>query len=196
MENLVSLFLAAQRAFGERVHAVRDDQWQHDTPDTEWTVADLVSHLIDENRWAAPLMRGHDLESAGKIVEGARSLPVDGGVGANLAKEWDEASIAAGEAFREDGALDRTVSLTRGPTPASVYLREMTLDHIVHAWDLGTAIRYPDALPADVVEAAYGMVQGMGGALADSGMFAPPVEVPDDASTLDKLIGLTGRDPR
>ena len=38
-------------------------------PDTEWKVADLVEHLIEEHRWAAPLMHGQDLESAAKVVE-------------------------------------------------------------------------------------------------------------------------------
>jgi|1186.fasta_scaffold52270_2 uncharacterized protein (TIGR03086 family) len=197
MDNLVAMFLSAQRAFGARVHAVRDDQWQLPTPDTEWDVAALVTHLIEENRWVPPLIHGHNMEAAGKIVEGGRSLPADGGVGANLAQEWDEAAVAAADAFGEDGALERTVSLSRGPTPASDYIAEMVFDHIVHGWDLGKAIGYDgDPLPADAVEAAYGMAKGMGDGLAGSGMFEGPVEVPDDASTLDKLIALTGRNPR
>src|SRR5689334_5901964 len=117
MDDELSKFLTAQRAFSERVHAVREDQWGAPTPCHEWSVADLVGHLIEENRWAAPLMHGLDLESAGKVVEGSRKLPVHGGVGANLAEEWDEAAIEASDAFSSDGALDRTVNLSRGPTP-------------------------------------------------------------------------------
>jgi len=85
MDDELNKFLSAQRAFTERVHAVREDQWQAPTPDSEWRVADLVGHLIEEHRWAAPLLHGQDLETAGKIVAGSRRLPVDGGVGANLA---------------------------------------------------------------------------------------------------------------
>ena len=72
MTDPVGTFLAAQRAFGERVHAVAEDQWHAPTPDTEWDVADLVGHLIEEHRWAAPLLHGHDLEAAGEIVRGSR----------------------------------------------------------------------------------------------------------------------------
>ena len=188
------MFLAAQRAFGDRVHAVREDQWHASTPCADWDVAGLVEHIIDEDKWLTPLIHGLDLESAGKIVEGSRSLPVDGGVGANLVAVWDEASLAAADAIGEDGAMERTVELSRGPTPAAEYLGEMTIDHLIHAWDLGTAIGYREPLPADVVETVYGMIKDVD--LASFGdMFKPAVSVPDDAPTLDKLIAHTGRKP-
>ena len=192
----LELFLAAQRAFTERVHAIGEDQWQHDTPDDEWTVADLVGHLIDENLWAAPLMHGLDLDAAAAVVDGTRSLPVDGGVGANLAQAWDEAATSSADAFAGADALERTVTLSRGPTPARRYLAEMTFDLVVHAWDLGQAIGYAEPLPADVVEPVYEQVKELGDELSSSGLFNPPVDVPEDASALDKLIAITGRDPR
>jgi hypothetical protein len=34
------------------------------------------------------------------------------------------------------------------------------------------------------------------GDLSSSGLFDSPVDVPDDAPTIDRLIALTGRDPR
>jgi uncharacterized protein (TIGR03086 family) len=193
----LAIYLAAQRALTDRVHAIGEDQWTAPTPDVEWTVADLVEHLIEEHRYAAPLLHGHDVEAASKIVAGSRSLPVDGGVGANLAEEWDEAAAASADAFTAGDALTNPVVLTRGPTPASAYLEEMTLDLVVHAWDLGVAIEYGEPLPADVVAAVY--AQAAERDFADdsvTGMFDAPVEVPADASTLDRLIALTGRVPR
>jgi uncharacterized protein (TIGR03086 family) len=194
MDDELNTFLTAQRAFTDRVHAVGEDQWQQGTPCAEWTVADLVGHLIEEHRWAAPLLHGQDLESAGKIVAGSRKLPVDGGVGANRAEEWDEAAVESADAFAADGALDRTVSLSRGPTPARTYIGEMIFDLVVHAWDLGRAIGYDKPLPEDVVEAVYAEVPNFGD-LSESGMFAGPVDVPDDAPTIDKLVARTGRNP-
>ena len=47
-DDLIAMFLAAQAAFTERVHAIADDQWQLGTPDAQWTVADLVWHLTDD----------------------------------------------------------------------------------------------------------------------------------------------------
>jgi uncharacterized protein (TIGR03086 family) len=194
MDELLALYLSAEHEFTVRVHAITEDQWDAPTGCTEWTVAQLVDHLIDEHRWAAPLMHGQDLEAAAKVVEGSRSLPVDGGVGANLAQEWDDAVTLSNEAFTAPGALDREVALSRGATPVRSYLEEMILDLTVHAWDLGQAIGYREPLPDDLVSATYSGVLAQGD-LSGSGMFAPPVEVRDDASTIDKLVAATGRRP-
>ena len=194
MDDLLALYLSAEHEFTVRVHAIAEDQWDNATPDTEWMVADLVEHLIDEHRWAAPLMHGQDLESAAKVVEGSRSLPVDGGVGANLAQEWDEAALLSNEAFTAPGALDREVELSRGATPVRSYLEEMIFDLTIHAWDLGQAIGYRGSLPDDLVSAIYSAVSVMGD-LSGSGMFAPPVDCADDAPTIDKLVAATGRRP-
>lgn len=196
-DDLVAMFLSAQRAFGERVQAISDDQWHEATPCSEWDVAALVGHLIEENQWVPPLIHGLDFEAAGKVVDGSRKLPVDGGVGANLIEVWDEASLAAADAFRENGALEREVALSRGATPATSYITEMIFDHLVHAWDLGKAIGYEgEPLPAEIVDMAYQMVQSMGDLSSFGDMFKPAVPLPGDAATLDKLLALTGRDPR
>ncbi|PZS37050.1 MAG: TIGR03086 family protein [Pseudonocardiales bacterium] len=195
MDDLLAMFQSGMHEFSARVHAVGDDQWGAATPDDQWTVAQLVEHVIDEHRWAAPLMHGQDLESAAKVVEGSRSLPVDGGVGANLAQGWDEAATGSAEAFTAPGALEREVELSRGTTPVSSYLEEMIFDLVVHAWDLGRAIDYREPLPDDLVSAVHAAVLPMGDLSAYGEMFRPPVEVPDDAPTIDKLVAATGRDP-
>ncbi|MGI8677806.1 MAG: TIGR03086 family metal-binding protein [Jatrophihabitans sp.] len=195
MDDHLSNFLAAQQAFGARVHAVTEDQWRLGTPDVEWSVADLVGHLVNEHRWAAPLVHGHDTDTAGTIVTGTRELPADGGTGANLAESWDEAGAASADAFSGDGALGRTVELSRGRTPATDYISEMIFDLIVHSWDLQTAIGFTGELPVDVVEAVYTDAKNMGD-LSSSGLFGAPVDVPEDAPTVDKLVALTGRTPR
>lgn len=195
MDELLAMFQTGVREFGARVHAVREDQWSAATPAREWTVADLVGHLVDEHRWAPPLLHGLDLDSARKVVEGTRDLPVGGGVGANLAQEWDEAAVASTDAWTESDAVDRTVSLSRGNTPARQYLAEMTFDLCVHSWDLGSAIGYPHPLPEELVRHTYEVVKEYGD-MSGSGFFDKPVDVPDDAPLIDKLVAATGRTPR
>jgi len=195
LDQLVrQLFLAGQRAFGARVDAITEAQWGAPTPDTDWTVLDLVDHLIDEHRWLPPLLRGLDLDSAGEVVAGTRTLPADGGVGSNHAELWDEAAATAADAVVEPGVLDREVALARGATPAGQYLLEMTVDLAVHSWDLDRAIGFAGALPDELIEFAHAQVSSWGD-VSGTEYFGPPVDVPSDASTLDKLVALTGRDP-
>jgi uncharacterized protein (TIGR03086 family) len=193
-DELPALFLSAVREFSARVHGIGESQWSDPTPDTEWSVADLVDHLVSEHRWFPPLMHGLDLAAAEEVVAGARSLPVDGGVGANLAESWDEAAAASCDAVVEPGALSRTVELSRGRTPSDQYVLEMTLDLIIHAWDLGAAIGHEASIDAALAEFGYEQARSWGD-VSESGYFAKPVEVPDDAPAIDRLLGLTGRDP-
>ena len=192
--ELSQIFLAAQREFSERVHAITEDQWSAPTPDTDWTVTDLVDHLIDEHRYFPPLLHGLDLASAEEVVAGARSLPVDGGVGSNHAELWDEAAAGSADPIVEPDALQRSVALSRGATPAEQYAVEMSMDLIIHSWDLGRAIGHDQALPAELAEWGYHQARDWGD-VSGSEYFGPPVSVPDDASAEDKLMGLTGRDP-
>jgi uncharacterized protein (TIGR03086 family) len=188
MDNVLGLFDEGVRQFSMRVEAVGSGDWDKPTPDTEWTVADLVKHLIDEHLWIPPLLGGHDLETAGKIVEGTAA-------GTSPAIDWTAAKAASLQAAHEPGALERTVSLSRGPTPAGEYLAEMIVDLTVHSWDLGKAIGASNELPEELVSFVYPIVVGAQDVLAGSGMFAPPVPCPDDAPMSHKLVALTGRDP-
>lgn len=190
--DLIPTFGTAQAAFTDRVHAIAGDQWQLATPDAQWSVADLVWHLVDEHRWARPLLAGLDLDEARAA---AGELGPDSRDGATLVREWDRAAAASAAAFAGDGALSGSVTISRGRVPAPEYLEEMILDLIVHAWDLGTAIGFQRPLPPGAVAAIYPLAQ----VIVDRtprGMFGPPAEVGADAPVIDRLIALTGRRPR
>ncbi len=193
--DLVQIFLTLQREFGARVHEVAAEQWDTPTPNSEWNVADLVAHLITEHLWASPLLRGLDLDAAAAEVDRSRSTGGDAGLAATYPRAWDDAAASSAAAFSAPGALERTISLSRGDTKASGYLREMIFDLAVHTWDLGQAIGCRGSLPGDVVYAVWGDSYQFGD-LSASGMFDHPVAVPDDAPVLDRLIAMTGRNPR
>jgi uncharacterized protein (TIGR03086 family) len=196
MDDPLGVLGQALREFTARVDAIGESQWDAATPDAEWCVRDLVEHVVDEHRWVPPLMHGHDLQTAEQIVRGSQSTrDVAGGAGLDLASEWHDVAVASEQAFGEPDALSRTVSLSRGPTPAADYLNEMIFDLVVHGWDLGRAIGYSGSLPESIVEPAYAIAQQFGD-MSFTGMFAPPVAVADDAPTIDKLVAATGRDPK
>jgi uncharacterized protein (TIGR03086 family) len=187
MDELVELFRTGQREFGARVHAI-GDRWSLPTPNSEWTVARLVDHLIEEHRWVQPLFDGQDFETAGEIVEGTRD-PGDREVA------WEEAARLSYRSVSADGALSRSVALSYGPTPARDYVSDMTFDLAVHSWDLGTALKYDRPLPPELVDFALARAEAMGNERGMPGVFGPPVDVPDDAPAIVRLVALTGRRP-
>jgi uncharacterized protein (TIGR03086 family) len=194
MNDVQTMFTKAQQQFAARVGSIGQN-WAAPTPDSDWDVGALVDHLIDEQRWVAPLLRGHDLEAAEKIVKGMASTRADTTLGADRVQEWQDAARAAGDAALEQDVLNRTVHLSRGETPAGDYLNEMVFDLTVHAWDLARALGVDAALPDDLVDYVFAVVQAYGD-LSSTGMFDKPVPTADDAPTLDRLIALTGRNPR
>src|SRR5215207_4937698 len=101
----------AVEAFGARVRAVADDQWQLPTPCSDWNVRQLVNHLVYENRWTVPLMDGGTIAEVGDRYEGDL-------LGDRPQVAWEESSAEAVASVQADGALDRTVDLSSGPTRA------------------------------------------------------------------------------
>ncbi|GAA3830785.1 TIGR03086 family metal-binding protein [Streptomyces phyllanthi] len=179
----------AHALFGARVHTVRDDQWEAGTPCAEWTVRDLVNHLVSEQLWVPPLVRdGCMIEEVGDTFEGDL-------LGSDPAACFDTAARAAHDAFAAPGALDRTVHLSYGDTPAADYCGQMTADLVVHAWDLARAIGADERLPGGLLRFAVSEVTPYAAELAKTGLFAEPVMPPRDADAQTRLLCLLGRRP-
>ena len=69
---------------------------------------------------------------------------------------------------------------------------------VVHGWDVARASGQDFDEDRESLEAVHGFVKqfsGTGQEAAREGLFGPEIPVPDDAPLLDRVIGLTGRDP-
>jgi uncharacterized protein (TIGR03086 family) len=67
----------------------------------------------------------------------------------------------------------------------------------VHGWDLARATGQPWSPPVAAAEESLAFAPGMltSDYQGDGKAFAPRVPVPDTAPPLDRLLGLSGRDP-
>src|SRR6478609_10966461 len=68
--DLLAAHGAAMGEFDRRVMLIADDQWSNPTPDTEWTVRDLVEHLVGEQLWVPLLLGGSTIEEVGDRFDG------------------------------------------------------------------------------------------------------------------------------
>lgn len=176
----------ALRGFDELVHRIGRDQWGDPTPCTEWTVRDLLGHLVYEQLWAPDLLEGATIEQVGDRYDGEQ-------LGDHPVRRWETASRAARHAF--EGTARETVHVSFGEIPLEDYGWQMTGDLAVHGWDLAVAIgadyRIGDALAEDLLAELGPQVPGFQG----GGIFAAPVETGPDATPSDRLVALLGRDP-
>lgn len=187
MDDLL-LYRRSLNEFTARATQVSTDLWSAPTPCSDWTVRDLISHVVSEDRWTARLIAGATIDEVGDDLSGDL-------VGADPAGAALAAAAAADLAVSEPGALDRVVHVSAGDTPVREYLRQLMAEHLVHGWDLAVAIRADPRLDPDAVRAASRWFADRQGLYQQGGLIRSQVEVPADATEQDRLIAAFGRDP-
>ena len=174
----------AHREFASRLAAVSD--WDAPTPDADWNVRQLVTHVIEEQQWVPHLLGGATVEQAEQRIDPLKD---------DLVAEWALYSFAASAAWHS-ASPDAIVSLSYDRVPVSEYLREQVSDVAIHSWDLARAVGAPEELDDDLVAAVWTVFEPQKDTLAASGLYAPPVPLPSDAPLQLRLLAVTGRDAR
>jgi len=178
----------ALREFDQRMRKIRPDQWELATPCDEWSVRDLVRHLVHEQMWAPELLAGCTPEQVGDRFDGDI-------LGADPLHSWVLAAAAAREAWITPKALLRPVQLSYGRETATEYCWQMTTDLAVHAWDLGRAIGVNTRINPALVDAVLEYVSPKAEKWQATGLFGEPIPIPDDADAQTQLIAMLGRQP-
>ena len=173
------------------VAGVRDDQLAEPTPCEGTSVAGMLDHLVG-------------LTVAFRM--GAEKQPLDGGARASaeeLDPEWrsllPKQLSALAAAWRRPAAWEGVTTVGGASLPAPAMGGIALNEVLLHGWDLAAATgqeyRPDPAAVAACLELVIGLNQP-GNEELRNGQFGPVVPVPADAPALDRLLGLTGRDPR
>lgn len=183
---------SATEALADLVANVRDDQLTAPTPCTETSLGDLIDHVnglslaFTAAATKTPLGPEHPAPSA----DASR-------LGADWRTRIPERLAALAVAWRDQVAWTGMTQAGGRDLPADV-AGVVALDEVlVHGWDIAVASGQSFTAAPHLVEAASGFVQSTVAQNPEGsqGLFGPPVPVPDDAPPLDRLLGLTGRDP-
>jgi len=185
MDVPMMLRLAVEE-FGARVSQISDGQWEAGTPDTEWSVRDLVNHVVSEDLWAPPLFAGSTIGEVGDRFDGDVLGPDPQGA-------WQAASVHALAAADAPGAMDRTVHLSFGDFPGREYAMQLFADHLIHAWDLARAIGADERLDPELVDACTVWFAPVEEAYRSAGAIAGRPPVPDGADAQTRLLAMFGR---
>jgi uncharacterized protein (TIGR03086 family) len=191
-------FGPATRLLAGLVRGVREEQLETATPCGGISVGQLLDHIDGLSAAFAAAGRKERLPDGGQAREPDAS---------RLGEDWRD-RLPAGldalaEAWRPQDAWEGTAVVGGLELPAPIAGASGLDEVLIHGWDLAVATgqHFPaegrDGM-TEAVETAYAWVdsvvaQNPGGV---PGLFGPPVTVPGDAPLLDRLLGLTGRDPR
>lgn len=178
----------------EIVDLIRDDQWELPTPCSQWTLRQLLHHMINENRGFAAAADG---ETTDRTVWTSQDFDAD------LRGDYARSAERVVTAFGADGVLDRPFWLPRindtVTFPARQAISFHLLDYVVHGWDVAVALGHPIAFADDLIEAvldiAYREVPDGPRRLRPNAGFRPAIQVPDNASAQDRLLAALGRSP-
>jgi uncharacterized protein (TIGR03086 family) len=180
------------RRLGALVGAVPDDALDRPTPCPDYCLGDLLEHVgaLALAFRAAATKTG--AEQAGQAPAGDAS---------RLPDDWrtriPHDLVAMAEAWRDPEAWTGMTAAGGVDLPGEVAGLVALDELVIHGWDVARASGQPfDAEPAEL-EAIRAFVAPMADGPPEqrAGLFGAPVPVPDDAPQLDKVIGLTGRDP-
>lgn len=147
--QLTMLHRRAVEYWVSRVAAIGAEQWDHVTPCSQWSVRDLVNHVVGEELWTEPLLRGLTIEEVGDRFAG----DVLGADPLTTARDAAEAAVAVVDAIVPAGG---TVHLSFGQTDMGEYVRQLSADHLIHGWDLAVATGGDSAMEPDLVDEVAG----------------------------------------
>jgi uncharacterized protein (TIGR03086 family) len=171
----------ACRGFGVVVSRV-GDAWGNPSPCTEWDARAVLEHVIGF----------HDVLLL-RPLRAKPQRPKDDPVA-----RWQVTETAIGDvigAHVSAHVADHVVDMPGGRTMDLERLLPMlTTDVLAHTWDLARAAGVPADLDSDLCERSLVAVRDAS-AIAASGLYDPPVEVPSGAGVEERLMASLGRDP-
>jgi len=140
--------------------------------------------------------------SAARKEDGTNASPPPPGDRANLGDDWrtriPRDLLVLGDAWESPDAWAGTTKIAGMEMPAGVVGTVGLNEVVTHGWDLARAIGQPFDADHDSIEGCLefiGPISEPGAEANRAPAFGPPMTPPDDASPVDRLIALTGRDP-
>jgi uncharacterized protein (TIGR03086 family) len=190
------VFVLADKALNHVVAQIADDQWDMQMPPSfarngeSPTLRTVIGQHAFDDAWVPDMLAGRTMNEAG-------TTKFDGDLLAGDPKA-DFAAIvetACGAASRLDD-LDRTVHCSFGDFPAREYLWQATTFRGMRAWDIANVIGVDPTLPGDLVQGLWDELTPVADGWRQYGVFPAAVPVAADAPLMQRLLGLTGREPQ
>ncbi|MFF7177959.1 TIGR03086 family metal-binding protein [Streptomyces sp. NPDC008121] len=191
MEKSTQIDLGAAAARVARLAEDIDDRRLGDpTPCPEYAVREILAHLASLSVAFRDAAR-KDLGPTTGTPPGSVRPVLSEGWRSELPKALEELAAA----WREPGAWEGDTEAGGVELPAAVMGRIALNELVIHGWDLARATHQAYAPGEEDLAVSEELLTPEADAPADDGFFGPVVPVPPEAPLLDRVIGLSGRDP-
>ncbi len=166
--------------FDAAVQAVDPEQWTLQSPCERWKARDIVAHVVE----------GHRGVIAG--VRGGESSPL--GADEDPKQAWEAASRAIDEIAGDPESAGKEMDGPTGKMPAGEIIdRFVTMDVLVHTWDLARTVGADEQLDEASVRRAYDTLKPMDEMIRMPNVFAAKIEPPADADLQTEFLYFLGR---
>jgi uncharacterized protein (TIGR03086 family) len=189
-DKTADLLAAVLADLARVVGGITPEQLHDPTPCTELDVGQLRNHVLG---WLSTFAAGFTDPNgqAPRADINGYQAPADAATEVHTAADLLDRAIRS-------GAAERPLRLGDSAMPGELALGMILWEYQVHGWDLARATGQPWSPPAAAAAESLTFAPAM---LTDDYQgegkaFGRPVDVLDDDPPLDRLLGLSGRDPR
>jgi uncharacterized protein (TIGR03086 family) len=177
-------FDVARTEFARLVALVPISSLENPTPCSEWTLRQLLNHVVTGTQWFATVVLGEPRPDRGPD----QILSDPSGAFSRRADEFRAAMGAP-------GALDRTYVHAAGAVNGERYTLMRVNEYLCHGWDVATTIGATPDFPADLARKCLAMMESqMEGRTREAGKgFGLELDPGPTASDYDHLIAFAGR---
>lgn len=172
----------ASTSVGELIKAIRQEQWTAPTPCSNWTVRELLVHVVGMNLVFTAIINEQE-----PPVRGADPL------GEDPAGAYAHSAASLLAAFERQGALERVYRGPLGSATGADRLQIRLYDLLAHGWDLAQATGQHPELPEDLAEKSLAFARTQLEGQPRTGRFDPIQPVAADAPAIDRLAAFLGR---
>ncbi|MGK8521976.1 TIGR03086 family metal-binding protein [Nocardia asteroides] len=190
LQDIRARHAASVRLSVDVVVRVRPDQLESETPCAGWCLRDLLEHMSAQNRGFAGAARSGDDPELWAVRESADPVA-----------DYRASAEDVVAAFASDDVFERKLLFPEAPghrIPARQAIGFHLVDSVVHAWDVARSIGETVTLDPAVADAALNIARAVPNGperSAPESVFAPALTVPEQATTLDRVLLLLGRSP-
>jgi uncharacterized protein (TIGR03086 family) len=180
MTEVQNRYRSVSSGFDAAVRAVTPDKWEAQSPCPQWKARDVVAHVVE----------GHRRLIAG--VTGGESEPL--GAGEDPRQAWEIASRTIDEISGDPEAVAREVDGPTGRMPVGEIIGQfVTMDVLVHTWDLARTVGADERLDDDSVRRAYEVLKPLDAMIRQPTVFGPKLDPPPDADLQTEFLYFLGR---